>query len=71
MNCRRHSTNSAACWLRAAAGARGFPLRGYDAEALTSRRQKAGFDLFDDSSNFPCKGRPLSLNLRARKKAAA
>ncbi len=57
-----------------------FHYAGYDAEALTSRLQKAGFvdiervagfDLFDDSSNFLFKYRPISLNLRARKKTAA
>ncbi len=57
-----------------------FHCAGYDAESLALRLQKAGFvgvervdafRLFDDSSNFSFKGRPISLNLRARKGSAA
>lgn len=57
-----------------------FHFAGYDAESLALRLQKAGFvgiervdtfGLFDDSSNFGFKGRPISLNLRARKGPAA
>ena len=57
-----------------------FHFAGYDAESLALRLQKAGFvgvervdsfELFDDSSTFYFKGRPISLNLRARKGSAA
>ncbi len=56
-----------------------FHYAGFDEESLTSRLHQAGFvdvervsnfGLFDDTSNYVFNGRPISLNLRARKSAA-
>ncbi len=53
-----------------------FHYAGFDEESLTARLHKAGFvdvarvpafGLFDDSSNYCFKGRPVSLNMSARK----
>jgi hypothetical protein len=55
-----------------------FRYMGLDEELLTSYLEKAGFEdivrvagfgLFADTSNMVFKGRPISLNLRARKPA--
>lgn len=57
-----------------------FHHAGFDEESLTARLQKAGFvdvvrvatfGLFDDSSNYSFRGRPISLNLCARKAVRA
>jgi predicted SAM-dependent methyltransferase len=56
-----------------------YHYAGFDEESLTSRLHKAGFvdvvrvpgfGLFDDTSNHVFKGKPISLNLLARKPPA-
>ncbi len=57
-----------------------FQYAGFDEQSLTARLHDAGFvdvervatfGLFDDTSNYVFKGRPISLNLRTRKRRDA